>query len=390
MKPDGANSGERARNLARDFALRAADHDRHATFPFENFNALKEADLSALTVPVEYGGGGAGLAETCEVLGTIAQGDASTALVLAMQLLMHATLARSSSNWSAKIRELVPRDAVERGALINALRVEPELGTPARGGMPATTGEQVADGWRISGHKIYTTGIPILSWLMVWGKTAEAEPRVGTFLVPARTAGIRVVETWDHLGMRASGSHDVIFERALIPDEYAVDIREPSAWGAGDDVQAAWYTLAIAALYNGVAQAARDWLVTYLTERTPTALGASLSTLTRFQEAVGEIDARLLTNQILIESAALRTDNGATPPATESGLIKMTVTTNAIAAVERAVELIGNPGLSRANQLERPLRDVLCSRIHTPQNDSILVAAGRAAFKAQEQRGERP
>src|SRR5277367_2990586 len=57
---------------------------------------------------------------------------------------------------------------------------------------------------------------------------------------------------------------------------------------------------------------------------------------------------------------------------------------------EAAVELIGNPGLSRANQLERHLRDVLCSRIHTPQNDSILVAAGRAAFKAQEQRGERP
>jgi alkylation response protein AidB-like acyl-CoA dehydrogenase len=112
-------------------------------------------------------------------------------------------------------------------------------------------------------------------------------------------------------------------------------------------------------------------------------LGASLSTLSRLQEAVGEIDARLLTNRVLVES-------GAAPPATESGLIKMTATTNAIAAVERAVELIGNPGLSRANQLERHLRDVLCSRIHTPQNDSILLAAGRAAFKAQEQRGERP
>ena len=74
----------------------------------------------------------------------------------------------------------------------------------------------------------------------------------------------------------------------------------------------------------------------------------------------------------------------------ESGLVKMTVTTNAIAAVERAVELIGNPGLSRANQIERHLRDVLCSRIHTPQNDSILLAAGRAAFKAPDERGERP
>ncbi|HMD03763.1 MAG TPA: acyl-CoA dehydrogenase family protein [Candidatus Binatus sp.] len=73
----------------------------------------------------------------------------------------------------------------------------------------------------------------------------------------------------------------------------------------------------------------------------------------------------------------------------ESGLVKMTVTTNAIAAVERAVELVGNPGLSRANKIERHLRDVLCSRIHTPQNDSILLAAGRAAFKAPDERGER-
>ena len=155
---------------------------------------------------------------------------------------------------------------------------------------------------------------------------------------------------------------------------------------ARDDDQAAWYVLGISALYDGVARAARDWLVTYLTERTPTALGASLSTLPRFQEAVGEIDARLLTNHVLIESAATRTDRCAPPPATESGMIKMTVTTNAIAAVERAVELIGNPALSRANQLERHLRDVLCSRIHTRQNDSILAAAGRAAFKAAAQK----
>jgi alkylation response protein AidB-like acyl-CoA dehydrogenase len=389
MKTEGASSSERAGILAREFARRAADHDRHATFPFENFEALKNAGLLGLTVPVEYGGRGAGLLETCEVLGAIASGDASTALVLAMQYLMHATIARSPT-WPPHIREMVARDAVEQGGLINALRVEPELGTPARGGMPATTAEQVADGWRVSGHKIYSTGIPILSWLMVWAKTAEAEPRVGMFLVPAKTAGVRIVETWDHLGMRASGSHDVIFERALISHDYAVDVREPSAWAVRDDVQAAWYTIAIAALYNGVARAARDWLVTYLTERTPTALGAPLATLPRFQEAVGEIDGRLLTNRVLIESAALRTDNGSPPPATESGLIKMTVTTNAIAAVERAVELIGNPGLSRANQIERHLRDVLCSRIHTPQNDSILLAAGRAAFKAHDERGERP
>ncbi|HTY56171.1 MAG TPA: acyl-CoA dehydrogenase family protein [Candidatus Binataceae bacterium] len=387
MQPRESNAVDRARQLARDFAARASDHDRHATFPFENFEALKGAGLLALTVPTELGGDGSGLKQTCDVLGAIARGDASTALVLAMQYLMHATIVRSP-RWPLHIREKLAREAVNDGALINALRVEPELGTPARGGMPATTAEETSGGWRISGHKIYTTGAPLLSWLMVWGKTAEAEPRVGTFLVPARANGVRIVETWDHMGMRASGSHDVIFEGAAIPRDYAVDIRKPSEWAERDDVQAAWYVLGISALYNGVAAGARDWLVRYLTERVPASLGAPLSTLPRFQEAVGEIDARLLTNRVLIENAAIMTDRGDPPSAAESGLVKMTVTTNAIAAVERAIELIGNPGLSRTNELERHLRDVLCSRIHTPQNDTILIAAGRAAFKAIERKGE--
>jgi alkylation response protein AidB-like acyl-CoA dehydrogenase len=67
-------------------------------------------------------------------------------------------------------------------------------------------------------------------------------------------------------------------------------------------------------------------------------------------------------------------------PAHEAPAIKYLVTQNAIAAVELAVEASGNPGLSRNNALERHHRDVLCSRIHTPQNDALLGALGRAAF----------
>ncbi|MNO06445.1 hypothetical protein D3C81_2282130 [compost metagenome] len=54
------------------------------------------------------------------------------------------------------------------------------------------------------------------------------------------------------------------------------------------------------------------------------------------------------------------------------------MTGNAIRAVELALQLSGNHGLSRNYPVERHYRDVLCSRIHTPQNDSVLVAAGRA------------
>jgi alkylation response protein AidB-like acyl-CoA dehydrogenase len=57
------------------------------------------------------------------------------------------------------------------------------------------------------------------------------------------------------------------------------------------------------------------------------------------------------------------------------------VTNNAIAAVEKAVEITGNHALDRRNPLERHYRDVLCGRIHSPQNDAVLVDAGKAALQ---------
>jgi alkylation response protein AidB-like acyl-CoA dehydrogenase len=60
--------------------------------------------------------------------------------------------------------------------------------------------------------------------------------------------------------------------------------------------------------------------------------------------------------------------------------VKLTGTRAAIEAVSQAVALTGNNGLTRRNPLERHLRDVLCSRVHTPQDDSVVATAGRAAF----------
>jgi alkylation response protein AidB-like acyl-CoA dehydrogenase len=64
----------------------------------------------------------------------------------------------------------------------------------------------------------------------------------------------------------------------------------------------------------------------------------------------------------------------------QSLLIKHVVTTNVIDTTLKALELTGNPGLSRNNPLERHYRNALCSRIHTPQSDAILATAGKAAF----------
>ena len=69
--------------------------------------------------------------------------------------------------------------------------------------------------------------------------------------------------------------------------------------------------------------------------------------------------------------------------AIEANLAKVTITDNAIQAVNIALELTGNHGLSRQNPLERHYRNVLCGRVHTPQSDSAWLAAGNFVFQSQ-------
>lgn len=106
-------------------------------------------------------------------------GEPATALIVCMQYLHHLRLAENDA-WHAPLRQQVFHDAVEHGGLINNLRVEPELGSPARGGLPDTVATRRAEGWDISGHKIYTTGIEGLRWLAVWARSDDNPPLVGT------------------------------------------------------------------------------------------------------------------------------------------------------------------------------------------------------------------
>ncbi|HUD91813.1 acyl-CoA dehydrogenase family protein [Sphingobium sp.] len=374
-------SAEQLDRLTKRLAETAEDYDRSAEFPRANFDLLAREGLIGLTVPRELGGHGASLSEAIRVLGAVAKGEPSTALILFMTFHYHATPARAR-NWPQHIYEELAREAVAGCGLIGGLRVEPELGTPVRGGLPATVARRTTDGWAISGTKIYSTGSTGLDWFSVWARTDEDSPRVGNFLVRANSPGTDIEPAWDHLGMRATVSHAVHFTDTPTPFDHAVDIRRPEQWatGAGDPNLAIWNALSISTIYDGVARAARDWLRAYLNDRVPTNLGASLATLPRVQERFGEIEALLQVNRTMIRDAAARHDAGDPSSAVEVNNIKYLATANAIRAVEIGLELTGNPGISRRNPLERHYRDVLCSRIHSPQTDTILIAAGRAAL----------
>ena len=360
-------------------AAGAEENDRTGSFPAAGIKAVHAAGLLTATIAERHGGPGAGLAQTVAILHALGRGDPSVALITAMTLLQHAAQARQET-WPAALYAEVVAESVSRPVLINALRVEPELGTPARGGLPATTARRVPGGWSLTGRKIFSTGAVGLRWMVVWASTDEPTPRVGGFLVRSDAPGITIEPTWDHLGLRASRSDDVIFADTPVHADAVTGLTEPAAAPRADPTLMAWNGLGITALYLGVASAARDWLTGFLTERTPTALGRPLATLPRFISAVGEIEASLTAAVDLVNGLAARADAGDPLAASHAGIAKLTGTRAAIGAVEQAVALVGNNGLTRRYPLERHYRDVLCSRVHTPQDDSVVTAAGQSAF----------
>ena len=366
--------------ISRQLARTAAHYDRTGAFPHENIEILREAGIVGLPASRLLANAQLSLPEAQEIIAAVARGEPSTALVLIMTWLF-VLQASENSRWTPELRKILLHDIALNGSLANALRVEPDLGTPVRGGLPKTTARRVPGGFCVSGHKLYSTGIPALKWLAVWGRTDDEEPLVGNFLVPAEAPGLRIVETWDQLGLRASGSHDVILEDVFIPEQHALDIRPLRDWGTARlPALNAWMSVLLSTLYDSVARNARDWLVQFALERSPANLGAPLATLPRFQEALGQIEALLHINKALIDRGkhsdieAFSTQDG--------NFLKHIVTRNAIEVTQKALALTGNPGLSRANPLERHYRDALCGRVHSPQDDTILMSAGQAAFAA--------
>ncbi|MER7584628.1 acyl-CoA dehydrogenase family protein [Kitasatospora sp. NPDC097691] len=380
-------------------AARAEEHDRDATFPYQGIEAVHEAGLLTLTVSRAYGGPGGTLADTVRVLSQLGRGDASVAVVTAFTLLRHAEQARRADWPTAGYRRLLTES--RRGpALVNTLRAEPGAGP---GGLPETVARRDGDGWLLTGRKTYCTGAEALAWMAVTARTDEDEPRIGTFLVRGESEGLEIDPTWDQLGLRASASHDVVLDRVRVPTDLALGLgtREPRK-GAGNGAEStaengggsvaeaelsrAWHDLALSAVAIGVARAAESWLVRFLGRRTPADLTEPLLALPRYRCALGEIDAQLIGAEELVEGLAPRVDRGEPDAVSRTGPAHLLVTRAATAAVQQAVALAGNPGLSRRHPLERYLRDVLSSRVHLASDEAVLEAAGRAALE----RGARP
>ena len=359
---------EIAASLAPEIAARSAACDDSDRFVGENYALLKEAGLVEAGVPSELGGRGAELPELAEMLKTLAHACGSTALAFSMHTHQVAIPAwRWRRQKVAAVEPLLKRVAAERLILLSS------GGSDWIGG--SGMAQKVEGGYRISARKIFTSGAEAGAILMT-GAVHEAEDgtrSVVHFGAPMKAPEVRIEDTWHTLGMRGTGSNDVVIDGLFIPDANVAFSRKAGEWHPVFQVIATLAFPLIYAVYLGVAESARDIAVGLAAKKRPSEALTSLA---------GRMDTSLRAAQLAHRwMLGVAGRNAPSADSVNEVMIgRSLVARHAIEATELAMELAGGAGFFRANGLERRFRDVQGARYHPMQPAAQALYAGATAL----------
>jgi alkylation response protein AidB-like acyl-CoA dehydrogenase len=369
-----------ADSLAGPISARAEAVDRAGRFPFENFRELHEAGFLGITVPERFGGLGADPLEFALAIERIARACGSTALAANMHCTLIGKLGETGI-WPEELYARVSRDIVEHGALINSANSEPDLGSPSRGALPTTTAERTPTGWVINGRKRWASLAPALTYMLVLATVVDGDrpPRRGNFLVPAATSGVVIEETWDNLGMRGTASDDVVFSNVEVPLDALVRVDGSAVPGDGNG----WSAFGGAAVFLGIAQAARDEAVHFAQTRRPNGMAGPIAELQTIQHRIAAIELDLLQARTLLYATAewwIAHPEERMGRAWRLAAAKNTVTNAASGVTDEALHVAGSAGLAATSPLQRYFRDARTSIGQPPIEDVALTQIGKAAL----------
>jgi alkylation response protein AidB-like acyl-CoA dehydrogenase len=371
--PDLSDDG--LAKVTAEIAQYAKEYDHTAEIPWKGLEVVHRAGLTTARIPVEHGGPGISDLDAARVVIAVGEGDPSVAIILVNTLLSAQPFAGIGKWYEPYFADFLKKSS-QRLTLANFAGAEPDLGASARGGLPATNVRRRGDGWVLNGRKGWVTGGRALDYIIVHAVALEdgKDPQPGFVTLPADRPGITWLETWDHIGLRASNTHDVAFQDVELPAGTFSAADRPTAL-TSRPLPAS--ILAHTGLYVGVARAARSAFREFTRGRVPTALGKPIAETERIQTVAGEIDLQIATAETLLYGTLLRIANGDESVGPQITVIKSAINRAVISATQTAVAALGNPGLTRHNDLERHLRNALCVRVHPPQEDAALLAAGR-------------
>ena len=368
LKPQSLDLVARAEALGKDFAARAELADETDNFVADNYAALKISGLVEAGVPSELGGGGASIYEQAQMLRVMAHHCGSTALAFAMHTHLVAVPAwRWKHQKIAAVEPLLKRVAAEKIIILTSGGSDWVAG--------AGKAERVEGGYKITARKVFSSASPAGSILMTTAVLEEAgqEPMVLHFGIPMNSPQVRIDPVWKTLGMRGTGSHDIIIEGHVVPEAAVALKRKAGEWHPLFQIIATTAIPLIYGVYVGVAESARDIAVGLARKRRQDR---------HVLQLIGQMDSELCGAR-LAHNYMLDVIDRNTPGAESVNDVMMgrrLVASHAIRAVELAMESAGGAGFYRSQGLERRFRNVQGARYHPMQPGPQAEYAGAMAL----------
>jgi alkylation response protein AidB-like acyl-CoA dehydrogenase len=177
---------QKCRELAADFAIRSAQHDRDASHPIENYQRLRDEGFLALTVARKWGGAGASFLDHTIAYEALGQGCPSTALAFNMHASVVMPLlecVEMATETKRRIAQMVVHDR----CLIAGNFSEP-ITTALIGERPLKTRARRVDaGYSVSGRKMFASMLEAADYVLVMAYPDEATaPFAGIILMLPR------------------------------------------------------------------------------------------------------------------------------------------------------------------------------------------------------------
>jgi alkylation response protein AidB-like acyl-CoA dehydrogenase len=354
-------------------APRAAAHDRDNTFVAENYTLLRDAGYTRLAIPKELGGLGATMRQVCYAQAELAKYCGATALAINMHIYVTLVTTYRWRHGAAETAGLL-RSVADDGAILMT-------SGGSDGIWPSAVASRVEGGYRVSGRKVFCSQAPAATTLTT--SAVYEDPREGmtvlAILVPMASERVRVIETWDTMGMRGTSSHDTELTEVFVPDQAVITRRE---WGKVDvSLRNALVhiTPTASAVYFGIAAGARDEAVRTVMQR-KAGNGEPAVNDPIIQRQIGLMEYRLRTAWWSLVGALDELGDDYALGEREVGLTQIAKRDVLLAAqevVDTAMETVGGSAYFRRSPLERAYRDVRAGKYHPFNPERVLLYAGR-------------
>ena len=369
---------EKAQEIAsRVLTPSAGQNDKAGRFSGEAIESLGGAGLLGLMLPVEIGGSGLGPRTFANVTATLAEADASVAMVYLMHILGTATTAAARPGAAQAVMPILQQ--IGAGRHLSTLAFS-ETGSRSHFWAPVSRARRNGNGVRISAKKSWVTSAGHAQSYVVSSLAPEGTgPTESTlYLVTAETRGLSVAGPWDGLGLRANASAPIALDDCHVPSHFQLT-DDGGGFQAMLNVVLPLFNLGTASVALGLCRAAVSGTVSHLKntrfEHLGQSLGESLPTL-RAQLAAMQVDADGLSARIddLIEHLEKPRET------TMLRVLESKAAAGdvAISVTSAAMRICGGAAFSRHIGIERLFRDAHAGAVMAPTGDVLREFIGKA------------